>query len=222
MSAKRKHGHGSLRIRGDKWVGQWWSNGKQVARTLGPVRKPTSREGLTEVQAEKRMRDLQGAITPRADVAETLTINKVGALYVAHLKHLKRKPATIVAVESALRVHIEPFFEGHSINSITHAEVNKLMQAMETKGVGPKSIRNYIGTLGALYRFSMHPQRKYASANPCEGIVLPGVPDHEGIRFLRARPDRRADRTHPRGLVRGTRPSALQDRRDDGNAPRRS
>jgi hypothetical protein len=39
--------------------------------------------------------------------------------------------------------------------------------------VGAKSIRNYIGTLSALYRFAMHPRRRWASVNPVDAIDLP-------------------------------------------------
>jgi site-specific recombinase XerD len=69
--------------------------------------------------------------------------------------------------------------------SVKHEDVVELMVLMERKGVGPKSIRNYIGTLSALYRFAMHPRRRWwATGNPCEGVELPAVPAHEGIRYL--------------------------------------
>jgi integrase len=95
-----------------------------------------------------------------------------------------RKLSTRTAVKSTLRVHLEPYFAERSIGSVTHEDVVDLMALMESKGVGPKSIRNYLGTLSALYRFAMHPRRRWATVNPCDGIELPAVPDHVGIRYL--------------------------------------
>jgi integrase len=166
------------------WLGQWRSNGKQVARTLGPIRKPGSSVGLTEVQAEKAMRKLQDEVKPAPSITEAMTIGELCQRYVKHLERLGRKPSTLTAVRSALSVHLEPFFKDRPISSITHAEVDDLMAAMEKAGVGPKSIRNYIGTLSALFRFAMGPRRGWAVVNPCDGVELPGVPEHVGIRFL--------------------------------------
>jgi hypothetical protein len=51
-------------------------------------------------------------------------------------------------------------------------------------GVGVKSVRNYIGTLSAIFPFAMHPRRKWATSNPCEVIDLPTASTSEEIRFL--------------------------------------
>jgi integrase len=58
------------------------------------------------------------------------------------------------------------------------------MRAMSEAGVGVKSVRNYIGTLSAIFRFAMHPRRKWATSNPCEVIDLPTASTSEEIRFL--------------------------------------
>ena len=50
--------------------------------------------------------------------------------------------------------------------------------------MSPKSIHNYVGTLSALFNFGRAPQRRWAAVNPCEGVELPGVPEHDEIRFL--------------------------------------
>jgi integrase len=181
---RRKYGTGSLRVRGDMWLGQWRSNGKHVARTLGPVKRPGSSVGLTEVQAEKLMRKLADEVKPAPSIAEALSIDELGRRYIKHLERLGRKASTTTAVRSALKVHLEPFLGERPISSVTHADVDDLMATIEKKGVGPKSIRNYIGTLSALYRFAMGPRRRWAAVNPCDGVELPGVPDHVGIRFL--------------------------------------
>jgi integrase len=47
-----------------------------------------------------------------------------------------------------------------------------------------KSVRNYVGTLSAIFRFAMHPRRKWASSNPCDVIDLPPVRTSAETRFL--------------------------------------
>ena len=49
---------------------------------------------------------------------------------------------------------------------------------------GPKTIRNHIGTLSAIYRFAMHPAARWATANPVDDVDLPDVESDEDIRFL--------------------------------------
>ena len=52
------------------------------------------------------------------------------------------------------------------------------------KPCGPKTIRNYIGTLSAIYHYAMHTRRRWATANPCDDVDLPEVEGDEDIRFL--------------------------------------
>lgn len=186
---RRSYGTGSLWERADSagrvsWYGQWRSHGVQVRRRIGPKRIEGSRDGLTRRAAEAEMRRLIAEVKPNLPAAEALTIAEVGKRYLAHLQRAGRKLSTRTAVRSGLRVHLEPFFGERSMASVTHEDVVDLMTLMEKKGVGPKSIRNYLGTLSALYRFAMHPRRRWATSNPCEGIELPAVPDHVGFRYL--------------------------------------
>ena len=58
------------------------------------------------------------------------------------------------------------------------------MRAMAAAKVGAKSIRNYIGTLSALYRFAMHPRRRWATVNPVEAIDLPPIVRTTDIHYL--------------------------------------
>jgi integrase len=186
---RRSYGTGSLFEKVDSagrvaWYGKWRHNGVQVKRKIGPKRREGSRDGLTRRAAEGEMRRLMSEIKPNVPASEALTIGEGGRLYIAHLERVGRKLSTRTAVESVLRVHLEPFFCERSMDSVTHEDVIDLMTLMEGKGIGPKSIRNYIGTLSALYRFSMHPRRRWATFNPCDGVELPAVPDHAGIRYL--------------------------------------
>jgi integrase len=101
-----------------------------------------------------------------------------------YLERMGRKLSTRTAVESTLRVYLEPFFGERAIGSVRHEDVVDLMSLMERKGIAPKTIRNHIGTLSAIFNFAKGPRRKWATSNPCEGIELPAVPEHDGFRYL--------------------------------------
>jgi integrase len=82
------------------------------------------------------------------------------------------------------RVHLAPFFVTRSIDAIRPQDVLEFVTVLESKGLSPKSIRNVIGTLSALFNFARSPQRRWATINPCEGLDLPAVPEAVEIRFL--------------------------------------
>jgi integrase len=84
------------------------------------------------------------------------------------------------------RVWLDPQLGDQALDAITTEDVEDLMRSMATAGVGSKSIRNYVGTLSALFKFAMGKRRRWATANPCEDIVLPKRRRVEGteIRFL--------------------------------------
>lgn len=187
---RRAPGTGSIIIRSDtagreSWYGKWTaSSGRQVKRRLGPKRSPGSADGLTRRQAEAELRRLIAEVKPSAAVGERLTLEEVAARYLADLERLGRKRSTLIAVESAVRVHFAVFFAGRSIASITHDDIADFVSMMETRGLSPKSIANYVGTLSALFNYAMAPKRKYVTSNPCAGAELPKVPEATEIRWL--------------------------------------
>ena len=115
---------------------------------------------------------------------ERITVEEVSRRYVAHAERRGRKLSTRENVESETRVHLAPFFRGKTLDAIAHEDVLDLLAVLEGKGLSPKSIRNVIATLSALFNFARAPQRRWASANPCEGVELPAVPEATEIRFL--------------------------------------
>ena len=186
---RRPHGSGSLYIRADRqsreaWYGHWRSNGRQVKRKIGPRRMPGSREGLTRKQAEAELRRMIGTTQVKPRAGERLTIGEVASRYIAHARRRGRKPATLANIESEARVHLEPFFGSRSLDSIEPAHVLDLIANLEGKDRAPKTIRNVIATISALFNFAQAPQRRWAATNPCEGLELPAIPEQTEIRFL--------------------------------------
>lgn len=189
MAARRSYGSGRVYVRTDAagretFYGSWWTNGRRVKRRLGVKRARGGREGLTAAQAESELRRLMGEVTPASSPGDRLDMAEVGRRYRKHLEALGRKRSTLAAVEMTLRVWIEPHLGDRALDKIRPEDVEDLMRAMSKAGVGVKSVRNYIGTLSAIFRFAMHPRRKWATSNPCEVIDLPPVRTSEEIRFL--------------------------------------
>jgi integrase len=188
-AARRSYGSGRVYVRTDSagretFYGSWWANARRVNRRLGVKRARGSREGLTAAQAEAELRRLMGEVTPNAAQGDRLDVAEVGRRYRKHLEALGRKRSTLAAAEMVLRVWIEPHLGGRALESVRSEDVEDMMRAMTAEGVGAKSIRNYIGTLSALYRYAMDPRRRWATSSPCDMIDLPPLTVSDEIRFL--------------------------------------
>lgn len=198
MAARRSYGTGSLYVRADRngretWVGHWRSNGRQVKRAIGPKRAAGSRDGLTRPQAEAEMRRLIATVSVAPVVGAQLTIGELGARYVEQQRRQGRKRASIVAVESVLRVWLEPYFGDRPVDTITPKDVADFMRILEegrkpgstgrSRPLSVKSIRNYMIHLSAL--FNLAERKGWATSNPCRRVDLPAAePTSEDIRFL--------------------------------------
>lgn len=187
----RQYGTGSLSKRRNSkgieaWYGQWWvTPTRKRSRKLGLVRQPGSKIGLTEKMAEAEMRGKMTEVVavPEARNAGT-SFEESSRVYLAHLKRAGRKKSTIAAVESCARVWLIPFFKGKAMSRVTYHDIEDLVALMEHKALSAKTIKNYIGTLSSLYVYGMNPRRGWSTANPVEGVELPAVQEHAGIRFL--------------------------------------
>src|SRR5438105_2860740 len=129
---KRSYGAGSLYVHTDAagremYYGRWRTNGQQLNRCLGPKRK--GKLGLTHPQAEAELRRLIAEVKPtRQAGGDSLTIAELGRRYLANLERQARKKATVTAVESILRVWLEPFFGERDLRRIRVEDVNDLIR----------------------------------------------------------------------------------------------
>jgi hypothetical protein len=187
---RRPYGTGSLRTRRNAdgtgtWVAEWRDlGGQRHKRALGRVSTPT-RDGLTQKQAEAKLRELVSE-TPIASrsLGERPTVDRVAAAYLVLAKRRGRKPSTRQNIESEVRMHVAPFFGSRPLDTITPQDVEDFVTVLEGKGLAPKTIRNILATLSALFTFARAPKRRWAASNPCDGVELPAVPDQSEIRFL--------------------------------------
>jgi integrase len=121
---------------------------------------------------------------PRPAVGERLTVAEAGRHYLLHQEARGRKHATLVGVDSALRVHLAPFFAEKPIDKIRASDVEELIVLLQRRALSGKSIRTYIGTLSALFNYAAAPPRAWVASNPARGVDLPPKLDSQEIRFL--------------------------------------
>jgi integrase len=193
--SRRSYGTGSLYVRADRlgresWYGQWRAGGRRLKRCIGPKRADGTSEGLTRPQAEAELRRLMADVAVTRPAKARRTLAEVAPEYIRHLEAKGRKRSTVVAAQSCLDVWLLPMLGDRPLDGIRGEDVEDLMARMEAgdrrggRGCAPKTIRNYIGTLSAIYRYAMHPRRRWATTNPCDAVDLPEVESDEDIRFL--------------------------------------
>ena len=186
---RRPYGTGSLRARPNadgtsSWVAEWRdAGGQKHKRALGRVRAPGV-DGLTQKQAEANLRELIGETPAARTRGERPGVEQVATAYLVLARRRGRKPSTLQNIESEVRVHIAPFFGTRPLDAIASHDVEDFVAVLEGKGLAPKTVRNIIATLSALFTFARAPKRRWATVNPCDGIELPAIPDPEEIRFL--------------------------------------
>ena len=187
--ARRPYGTGSLYTRpsahGDVWYGQWRANGRQVKRRIGLKRPEGSRDGLTRKMAQAELARLMAETVVKPRAGERLDISDVSHRYRLNAERKGRKRSTVMDIESHTRVHLEPFFGGRAMDSITPEDVNDFVSMLEGRDMAAKTIRNVIGTLSALFNYARAPRNRWASSNPCDGLDLPTDPQRDkDVRFL--------------------------------------
>jgi integrase len=187
---RRSYGTGSLYIRKDSagretWYGRWWTGGSPTRRALGLKRTPGSRDGLTELQAEKALSKLMHETPRRAPVSESLNIEELGQRYVRDAERRGLKLSSVTAVKSVLRVQLVPFFEGKALARYTPRDVQALVTKLEDDELSNKTIRNYVGILSAMFKYAV--RKKLAPTNPCVDVELPAKDEYasDDIHFLR-------------------------------------
>jgi integrase len=187
---RRSYGTGSLYTRTDSagremWYGRWWSGGSPTRRALGPKRVPGSREGLTELQAERVLSKLMHETPRRVPVSESLNIAELGGRYVREVERRGLRLSSVTAVKSVLRVRLVPFFEDKALARFTSRDVEAFVTSLEDDGLSNKTIRNYVGILSAMFKYAV--RKKLAPTNPCADVELPAKDTYtsDDIRFLR-------------------------------------
>ncbi len=194
-SRRRPRGTGAVFDKGNRWYGQWYVRGRIVKRSLGPVREPGTRTGLTRTQAEARLRELMletDAAPP--PLTERMTLAEAGDRRIKQLARIGRKPDTTLAnYESEMRVHFTPHFGDKPIDEITSDDVEDFIDACLDedgrldRGLGTlsvKTVRNLYVHLNGIFEFAV--SKGWCHGNPCRTVDKPASPEHDDqeIHFL--------------------------------------
>jgi integrase len=180
---RRPRGSGMVYAKDSIWMGKWYVRGKPIKRSLGPMRQPGSREGLTKTQAEVKLRELISAsIRAPPPVVEGLSVEQVGTRLIKQLKAKGRKASTLENYESYLRVHLAPHFGGTPVSEVTVDDVEDFVeQCLAEHSI--KSTRNYLGLLHGIFDFAI--RKRWAHENPCRLAEKPeGNEVDRDIHFL--------------------------------------
>ncbi len=171
-TSRRPRGTGAVFQKAERWYGQWYVRGRLIKRSLGPVRQPGTRDGLTKTQAEARLRDLiseTNAAPP--PIAERVTVAQAGERHLRQLALKGRKASTTDNYESYLRVHIEPHFGSTPLADVSAEDVEEFVEACLESGLSVKSTLNYLGFLHGIFAFAV--RKRWAYRNPCDEVEKP-------------------------------------------------
>ena len=184
---RRDHGSGTLypvtNAKGEEWWFGRWHNGKsRPNRKIALVRKRGSKEGLTQTEAEKRLRKLMDA-EPAKPASADVTIIDGGKRLVRSLKVTGLKPTTLGTYESLLKTHIQPPPLGDlPAHEVSSDDVEKLLARMHDEEKAAKTILNVYKLLSQLFTFGI--KKGWCVENPCTLVTAPVVQRSKEIRFL--------------------------------------
>lgn len=180
---RRRHGTGSILEKNGRYYGQWRVNGKVVKRSLGAIRQPGSREGLTKTQAEARLREVMAEVVD-VPVTARVTVQEGGDALVARVRRLGRKKSTVEGYESFVRVHLAPYFGDKPLARIKPKDIETYITTKQDEGCAVKSIKNHVGVLHGIFEVAI--RERWATSNPCKLVDKPREVDQDDadIRFL--------------------------------------
>jgi integrase len=183
----RPDGTGSLlrhrhRSGAETWYGKWRIDGRQVMRVLGPARYVDGSAGLTAMEAEATLRAAIEATKMVQPASDVVNLADAGRRYITNRELLGVKAGTLSDYESYLRVHLVPFFGERCLDEIDVDAVESFIATKRAEGKAIKSIRNYLGLLGAIFALAL--KRGWCTANPIALIDKPRDQHDHDIRYL--------------------------------------
>jgi integrase len=176
MGQRRTAGTGHLYEKSGSYYGRWRTpDGRLLNRKIGKVRSVGERDGLTRTQAEREFRHIQEAEEhtprPRHD-AEIPTVDTVTDSLRERLELRGRSKSYRENCEYMQRVHISPFMGDRRATDITTDDVEALTRALLKEGLSPKTVRNMLGFLHAVFEHGI--DRRWLRENPVRRAEKPG------------------------------------------------
>jgi integrase len=150
------------------------------AEAHDPARKKRQCRTFAALAPAQRWRaDQQSLISTGHTVAESPTVAAAWDEFEAGIRAgtIKAKggadyrPAVIRAYESKARLYIVPMLGPRRVSEVRLVHVQELVDALSAADLAPKTVRNTIVTLRALYRWCI--RKEYVALNPCDHAELP-------------------------------------------------
>lgn len=172
---KRSYGTGQLYEKSGSYYGRWrTSAGRRLNRKVGPVRTPGESDGLTRLQAERESRRMQEAEehAPRPALgAHVPSVDDVAESLRERLELRGTRKSYRESCEYMQRVHITPHIGDRKITDVSTADVEALGRALLKGGLAPKSVRNMLGFLHAVFEHGI--DRGWLTENPVRRAEKP-------------------------------------------------
>jgi integrase len=124
----------------------------------------------------------QRRASERSEPEVSITIAQAGAHYLAQRRALGRKRSTLEDYESALRVHLVPFFGRRCLSEIDVPLIEAFILTKLEEGKAPKSVKNFVGLLHSILGHSV--KRGWCETNSAAFVEKPRAPNNNDIRFL--------------------------------------
>jgi integrase len=174
--AKRDYGTGHLYEKSGSFYGRWrTADGRQLNRKIGPIRKQGVADGLTRPQAERQFRRMQEdeERTPRPIVgAPAPTVDEIATSLRERLELRGARKSYRESCEYMQRVHIAPHMGERKGVDISTSDVEALARGLLKSGLAPKSVRNMMGFLHAVFEHAI--DRGWVRENPVRRAEKPG------------------------------------------------
>ena len=220
--AKRSYGTGHIYEKSGSYYGRWRSlDGRWLNRRIGAVRASGESEGLTQAQAEREFRRMQEAeeSAPRPERgARPRTVDEMATSLRERLELRGVRKSYREACEYMQRVHVGPLLGERMAVEVDRGDVEAFGRALLKRGLAPKSVRNIMGFLHAVFEHGL--DRGWVRENSVRRAEKPGrrrVGANPDLQFLSVSELEAVIRTIPDEVV--IRPPAPTRRGRPGPSP---
>lgn len=143
----------SVRKRGDKWMVdidyEHPDGRRERVRKVSPV---NTRRGAETYERDLRQAMLSGTYNGKEEEnKQIVTLAEFTEEFMETYSRNNNKPSEIRNKESALRVHLVPYFGAQRLDQIGERDIERFKAQLLETGLSPKSINNYLACLRRLF-----------------------------------------------------------------------
>ncbi len=174
--ARRSYGTGHIYEKSGSYYGRWrTSDGRLLNRRVGPVRAPGEANGLTRANAERQFRKMQEQeqLAPRPVAgARSPSVDEIAGSLRERLELRGARKSYREACEYMQRVHVSPLLGDRTASEVDRGDVEAFGRALLKRGLAPKSVRNILGFLHAVFEHGI--DAGWVRENPVRRAEKPG------------------------------------------------